>query len=160
MCYGGSCFDDHDTNVSRRCSYSRSRPPATRSYSRSSAQRPGASARRWCRDLSIHVQTVSRFARSNQSQHHWEPEHDRKMQLRAGLPEAAFHHIRSEAPALADKDNGMLMGMSLLQPNDRQTFLEPETPISDEVLLSQQHRRIRQKTMHGSDDMSLSTISS
>lgn len=54
----------------------------------------------------------------------------------------------------------MLIGMSLLQPNDRQTFLEPETPISDEILLSEQHRRIRQKTMHGSDDMSPSTSSS
>ena len=48
------------------------------------------------------------------------------MQLRAGLPEVAFPKLPFEDPALANKGNVMLMDMSLLQPNARQTFLESE----------------------------------
>ena len=46
---------------------------------------------------------------SDQSEHHWEIEQDRKMQLQAGPPEAAFHQLPFGSPALADMDNGMLM---------------------------------------------------
>ena len=78
------------------------------------------------------------------------------MQLQAGPPEAPFHQLPLEVPSLAQKKSGMLRDLSLLQPNVRQTFLDPEVPISDKILFSEQHRTISRINMHSSDDTCLS----
>ncbi len=69
---------------------------------------------------------------SGQSQDHRETENDQKMQLQAGTPEAPFNQLPPEAPRLANKNGGMLRESSLLQPNVRQTYLDPEVPISEQ----------------------------
>ncbi|KAK0514656.1 hypothetical protein JMJ35_003273 [Cladonia borealis] len=160
----GSFPNGHDTNARRRCSYSRSRSPRTRSYSLSSGQRAGASPGGRSKDLSNssrhHVKTVSGLTISGQSQTHRETEHGQGMNLQAGPPEAPLHQLPLKAPSLTKKKSAMLRDFSLLQPNVRQTFTEPEVPISDEVLFSERHRTISQISMHSSDDMSLSFRSS
>ncbi len=142
----GSSTNDHATNASGRCSYSRSRSPRTRSYSLSSSQRAGASPGGRSKDLSNsswhHVKTASGLTISGRSQDHWGTEHDQRMQLQAGPPEAPFHQLPLEVPSLAKKKSGMLKDLSLLQPNVRQTSVDPEVPISDKVLSSEQHRAI------------------
>ena len=154
----------HDTNARRRCSYSRSRSPRTRSYSLSSGQRAGASPGGRSKDLSNssrhHVKTVSGLTIPGQSQTHRETEHGQGMRLQAEPPEAPFHQLPLKAPSVTKKKSAMLRDFSLLQPNVRQTFTDPEVPISDEVLFSERHRTISQMSMHSSDDMSLSFRSS
>ena len=164
MSCGGSFPDGHNTNASRRCSYSRSRSPRTRSHSLSSGQRAGASPGGRSKDLSNssrhHVKIVSGFTISSRSQDHPETGHDQRMQLHAKPPETTFHQLPLKAPSLDKKNSGMLKDLSLLQPNVRQTFLDPEVSISDKVLFSERHRTISQMSMHSNDDRSLSIRSS
>ena len=82
------------------------------------------------------------------------------MKLQAGPPEAPFHRLPLKAPSLTKKKSATLRDFSLLQPNVRQIFTDPEVPINDEAPFSERYRNISQASIHGSDDTSLSFRSS